>query len=70
MWLFLGGEEVGHSLLCNYKEQFLLIRSFGLNCILVFILSPLHSASLESGSHSPFPIQIDLYGPVKVNPGE
>ena len=29
---------------------------------------PLHSASLGSGSHSPFPIHVDVLGPVSTSP--
>ena len=33
-------------------------------------LSPLHTTSLGSGSHSPFSIHIDVLGPVSTSPEE
>ena len=30
----------------------------------------LHSTSLGSGSHSPFPMHVDVFGPERISPGE
>ena len=36
----------------------------------VFINLLLHSISLGSGSHSPFPMHVDEFGPESISPGE
>ena len=38
--------------------------------IAVLVSADIHSTSLGSGSHSPFPIHIDVLEPVSTNPGE